>query len=90
MDVISQRRELLLVEFAGLLVLRSHGARGGPQMGQETLGRSLLRSGRAFLFAALTILQPLYEACIDRMTAFLAGGSMTGHFAYTQNDRRNP
>lgn len=29
-------------------------------------------------------------AKINRMTAFLAGGSMTGHFAYTQNDRRNP
>lgn len=29
-------------------------------------------------------------AKINCMTAILAGGSMTGHFAYTQNDRRNP
>ena len=26
----------------------------------------------AFIFAALNILEPLYEACLDRMEAFLA------------------
>lgn len=28
----------------------------------------------AFLFAALNILEPLYEACLDRMAAFVEGG----------------
>ena len=26
----------------------------------------------AFLFAALNVLEPLYEACLDRMAAFVA------------------
>jgi hypothetical protein len=34
----------------------------------------------AFIFAALNILEPLYEACLDRMEAFLAEwGSERGH-----------
>jgi hypothetical protein len=32
----------------------------------------------AFLFAALNILEPLYEACLDRMRAFVAGFDRTG------------
>jgi len=32
----------------------------------------------AFIFAALNILEPLYEACLDRMEAFIAGWGETG------------
>jgi hypothetical protein len=33
----------------------------------------------AFLFAALEILEPLYEACLDRMEAFVADANQLGH-----------
>ena len=44
-------------------IFRDNSQRDGP--------RSDLRFG-AFLFAALNILEPLYEACLDRMEGFLA------------------
>ena len=36
----------------------------------------------AFIFAALNILEPLYEACLDRMEAFLAEWGENGHKAH--------
>jgi len=36
----------------------------------------------AFIFAALNILDPLYEACLDRMEAFLAEWGEKGHKAH--------
>ena len=36
----------------------------------------------AFIFAALNILEPLYEACLDRMEAYLAEWGATGQKTY--------
>ena len=36
----------------------------------------------AFIFAALNILEPLYEACLDRMEVFLAEWGENGHKAH--------
>jgi hypothetical protein len=42
----------------------------------------------AFLFAALNILQPLYEACLDRMEAFVAEADQSGKAKSHEDFRR--
>ncbi|MDQ3010914.1 MAG: Eco57I restriction-modification methylase domain-containing protein, partial [Acidobacteriota bacterium] len=42
----------------------------------------------AFLFAALNILQPLYEACLDRMEAFVAEADQSGKSKSHEDFRR--
>jgi hypothetical protein len=42
----------------------------------------------AFLFAALNILQPLYEACLDRMEAFVAEADQSGKTKSHEDFRR--
>lgn len=42
----------------------------------------------AFLFAALNILQPLYEACLDRMEAFVAEADQSGRSKSHEDFRR--
>jgi type I restriction-modification system DNA methylase subunit len=42
----------------------------------------------AFIFAALNILEPLYEACLDRMEAFLAEWGETGRKAHPNYSKK--
>ncbi|MGE0129495.1 MAG: SAM-dependent methyltransferase [Blastocatellales bacterium] len=42
----------------------------------------------AFLFAALNVLQPLYEACLDRMEAFVAEADQSGKSKSHEDFRR--
>ena len=42
----------------------------------------------AFLFAALNVLQPLYEACLDRMEAFVAEADQSGKAKSHEDFRR--
>lgn len=42
----------------------------------------------AFIFAALNILEPLYEACLDRMEAFLAEWGEEGKKAHPNNHKK--
>jgi hypothetical protein len=41
----------------------------------------------AFLFAALNILEPLYQACLDRMEGFVAGLEVAGEQAHPEKFR---